>query len=508
ANFYNARLTSADLTDAVIAGANFAETTLNGFTKEQLYSTASYKAKDLQRISLSGNDLSGWNFAGQDLRAANFYNARLTSADLTDAVISGANFEETTLIGFTKEQLYSTASYKTKTLEGVSFQGSESFPRNDLSGWNFAGQNLTGARFARSSLANTDFTDTIVKGADFAHTGLTKEQLYSTASYKAKNLRGIKFDDYDYNSSNDLTGWDFSGQDLTGAKFGRTLLAKSPGFGYPIIIPPPADLSFADLRGAEFFLWERTVATLRNTISPDGKINSLNLAAGERLVAFADVPIPVVLVGGFSIAPNASVDLTDNAAILDNPGTSTASAVREHIISGRGGSGPGGDWTGTGITSSTAAAANQAHPDSRSLGYADNAKLPLGPYTSFHGAAVDETSILIAFTRTGDANLDGVVNDDDVTIVGATYAPGVPNGSWALGDFDYNGFVDDDDVTLLGVFYDPSAQPFAVAASGIAAATGVASVPEPSSFVLLFTMAAAILFGHRSRRAVYRQLSG
>ena len=32
----------------------------------------------------------------------------------------------------------------------------------------------------------------------------------------------------------------------------------------------------------------------------------------------------------------------------------------------------------------------------------------------------------MAFTRTGDANLDGLVNDDDVTIVGATYAPGVP----------------------------------------------------------------------------------
>jgi hypothetical protein len=55
----------------------------------------------------------------------------------------------------------------------------------------------------------------------------------------------------------------------------------------------------------------------------------------------------------------------------------------------------------------------------------------------------------MAFTRTGDANLDGVVNDDDVTIVGATYAPGAPNAVWALGDFDYNGFVDDDDDVTL-----------------------------------------------------------
>jgi hypothetical protein len=61
---------------------------------------------------------------------------------------------------------------------------------------------------------------------------------------------------------------------------------------------------------------------------------------------------------------------------------------------------------------------------------------------------VDDPSILLAFTCTRDANFDGLVNDDDVTIMGATYAPGVPQPAWALGDFDYNGFVDDDDVTL------------------------------------------------------------
>jgi hypothetical protein len=96
--------------------------------------------------------------------------------------------------------------------------------------------------------------------------------------------------------------------------------------------------------------------------------------------------------------------------------------------------------------------------------------------------------LLIAYTRTGDANLDGVVNDDDVTIVGATYAPGVPQPSWALGDFDYNGFVDDDDVTLLGALYDPSAQPLTNSPGepGVAAkANGVAAVPEPSSLALL-----------------------
>jgi hypothetical protein len=95
----------------------------------------------------------------------------------------------------------------------------------------------------------------------------------------------------------------------------------------------------------------------------------------------------------------------------------------------------------------------------RSVGFAENAQLPLGAYSEFRGVPVDATAVLISFAITADANLDRAVNDDDVTVVGATYAPGVPNANWAAGDFDYNGFVDDDDVTLLGALYDPTVRP-------------------------------------------------
>jgi hypothetical protein len=147
----------------------------------------------------------------------------------------------------------------------------------------------------------------------------------------------------------------------------------------------------------------------------------------------------------------------------------------------------GATWNGQGIISSAAAAANATEPESRSVGYAENATLPLGSYTTFRGQPVDNTSVLIAFKRTGDANLDGLVGDDDVTIVGATYAPGVPQPAWALGDFDYNGFVDDDDVTLLGAFYDPSAPPLAAPGGSVSA------VPEPGTVALLLTGLTAIL---------------
>ncbi|MEX2138042.1 MAG: hypothetical protein WD894_02185 [Pirellulales bacterium] len=203
-----------------------------------------------------------------------------------------------------------------------------------------------------------------------------------------------------------------------------------------------------------------------------------------------------VVTGGLSIAggatPTATLDVTNNAVVVNFPAGGTAPAdIRDQIVAGRGGAGLGRTWNGLGITSSAAAAAVALEPESRSIGYAENASLPLGPYANFRGEPVDDTSILIAFTRTGDANLDGVVNDDDVTIVGATYAPGVPQPHWALGDFDYNGFVDDDDVTLLGVFYDPSALPPTAAAP--ANPLVISAVPEPSTLVLFITFAIGLV---------------
>jgi subtilisin family serine protease/subtilisin-like proprotein convertase family protein/methionine-rich copper-binding protein CopC len=165
------------------------------------------------------------------------------------------------------------------------------------------------------------------------------------------------------------------------------------------------------------------------------------------------------VITSLSLGAGATLDLASGALVVDYSGASPAATIREQILSGRGGVGMGATWDSPGITSSTAAAANQTAPESRSVGYAENALLPLGRYTEFRGVAVDDTAVLLAYTSTGDANLDGVVNDDDVTIVGATYAPGVTGAQWAFGDFDYNGFVDDDDVTLLGALYNPVADP-------------------------------------------------
>jgi hypothetical protein len=203
---------------------------------------------------------------------------------------------------------------------------------------------------------------------------------------------------------------------------------------------------------------DTTVATGAELVTHLFRQNGLTLAEGATAKILEDSTGAVASVlTSLSVGAGATLDITNNALVVDYTGDSPASTIRDKILSGRGGSGLGQSWNGTGITSSTVVEVNSIDPESRSIGVAENASLPLGAYTHFRGVGVDNTAVLVVYTRTGDANLDGVVNDDDVTIVGASYAPGVPNASWATGDFEYNGFVDDDDVTLLGVFYNPLA---------------------------------------------------
>jgi hypothetical protein len=228
--------------------------------------------------------------------------------------------------------------------------------------------------------------------------------------------------------------------------------------------------------------------TTTSIISPQ-HLAALNIGANGKATFTAGgaknlVVAAVNIAGG--AAPTGTLDVTDNAVIVDYPAAepNPAATIRSQIIAGRNGASVGATWTGKGITSSTAAAQVVTEPESVSVAYADNGTLPLGPYTNFRGNAVDASTVLVRYTRTGDANLDGVVNDDDVTIVGATYAPGVPQASWALGDFDYSGFVDDDDVTLLGAFYNPGASPLDEPPS---AAVSMSAVPAPASLALALT---------------------
>jgi uncharacterized protein YjbI with pentapeptide repeats len=343
ARFDNATLTDADFTGAEMRGANLSYVTSTGFTLAQLYSTASYQAHDLRGIILNYNDLTGGNFAGQDLTNAYFYGAALTDADFAGANVRGANFAPyagcvdfscpPSGTGITLPQLYSTASYQAHDLSGVVLDGS------DLAGGNFAGQNLTnallssslinadfshanvqGASFDGATLTNADFTGANVLGADFARlpiirlrliigTGITPAQLYTTASYQARDLSGVGF------GGNLLAGVNFVGQNLANASF-RSCVS----FYCVNATLSDANLTAADARGA----WslensDLSGATTTNLIWPDGRVDGLNLDSGGLVVVRDyDWSIPILVDQHLAMGPGGTLRMVFEADAWDS----------------------------------------------------------------------------------------------------------------------------------------------------------------------------------------------
>ncbi|MFO0911949.1 MAG: pentapeptide repeat-containing protein [Pirellulales bacterium] len=184
--FVDATLTDAVFEGALIKGLQLYDGTSNGFTQDQLYSTASYKYKDLRNIRFDRNDFTNWNFSGQnlaksfllsdftdaDLSGANLSgssfsdhrgHATLTNADFTGAIVTETGFAFATQFGFTEQQLYSTHSYQAKNLTGIVLNG------NNLTNWNFSNQVLQKAILSQSNLTNVN-----LEGADLTN-GACKE---------------------------------------------------------------------------------------------------------------------------------------------------------------------------------------------------------------------------------------------------------------------------------------------------------------------------------------------
>jgi uncharacterized protein YjbI with pentapeptide repeats len=312
ASFRDSKLAGADLTGAIVTGAKFRSA---GLTKEQVYSTASYQQKNLHGVELARIDLTGWDLSGQDLTGASFWQSNLSAANLTGSTVTGVDFYLTTGKGFTSAQLYSTASYKQKNLQRIGLSA------NDVSDWDFSGQDLTGADFSRSKMTNANFAGAILTGTRFDgnYRSLTREQLYSTASYQRKNLRGVSF------VGNDLSGLDLSSQDLSeadlsSAYLGDTNLAganlMNVSFRQSRVANNTTNLTATDLRGAVDFPSLATVP--KNAIRPDGRILGLDLAAGELLVVRDDDGVPDPAPKGW-LRPRSPIpiEVQDNFTVSD-----------------------------------------------------------------------------------------------------------------------------------------------------------------------------------------------
>ena len=96
----------------------------------------------------------------------------------------------------------------------------------------------------------------------------------------------------------------------------------------------------------------------------------------------------------------------------------------------------------------------------------------------FNGAEIGGVNII------GDANYDGIVNDEDAAILAANWQTAI-GATWGMGDFNNDGAVNDIDATLLATNWQT---------------TSPASVPEPGTLALLAGALAAGLLLVRRRK--------
>jgi uncharacterized protein YjbI with pentapeptide repeats len=153
----------------------------SGITPEQLYTTASYQARDLTGINFIGNDLAGANFARQNLTNTRFYHATLTDADFTDANLSNASL---------------AGGYYLVT-------------GPDLTNADFSRANLTNAVFYRATLTNANFTAADMRGPyiiDFPASAITSNLIRHEGNIDGLDLYAdalLIIRDYDGDSRQD-----------------------------------------------------------------------------------------------------------------------------------------------------------------------------------------------------------------------------------------------------------------------------------------------------------------
>ncbi len=144
----------------------------------------------------------------------------------------------------------------------------------------------------------------------------------------------------------------------------------------------------------------------------------------------------VLTVSSLSLNATGRLDLSNNDMIVHSGNLSQITAWLAKGYSD-------GKWNGSsGIISSAAAGAGMT------VGVESNLAAQGGSLVgSFDGQSVGSGDVLVKFTYAGDANLDGVVNGSDFSLIDNGFNSHLTG--WHNGDFNYDGTVNGDDYTLI-----------------------------------------------------------
>ncbi len=203
------------------------------------------------------------------------------------------------------------------------------------------------------------------------------------------------------------------------------------------------------------------------------RLPGLQIDAGQVRVSPSGIPAGTSRVSSLTIAAGATLDLTNNALILDYASPSPLASVQSMLQGGK-------------ILTSVAT-------PGAAVGFAEASRLFTTFPANFAAQSVDSTTVLLIQTLKGDTNLDRTVNFDDLLKLAQNY--NLTGKTWADGDSDYNGAVNFDDLLALAQNYGGT-----VTLTQLTAAAGgqfasdwtlaMGLVPEPSLAALLATGAA------------------
>jgi autotransporter-associated beta strand protein len=212
-------------------------------------------------------------------------------------------------------------------------------------------------------------------------------------------------------------------------------------------------------------------------------------------------PTSNVNISSLTITLGSVLDIANNHILIDYTASDPISTIQQYLLNGFN----GGHWNGTsgngvGAIISSAAALNSHY----GIGWADGKD---GVVSGLSSGQIE-----IKYTLLGDANLDGIVNGSDFSILAANFGQGATN--WDQGNFLFGSSVNGSDFSALAANFGQGDSGAAVAVSpaDIAAldAFAVANnlplptisvVPEPAIGAMMLSGAFLVLPRRRRRRA-------